>query len=203
MMSKIEQIRAISKAIEADPLTSLKNKYVKVSEYANGIYYDPNYISPISKSAHNLDSKILIVLQDWNATDTLDSQNRTDEHINTGIDLRLVTFKRLSELLKQYVGISIEETYVINVFPYIKIGHASTNIPMADYYYACKKFIVPFINILKPQQIISVGAKPHQVLQKCNIDSVAVPHTGSRGTNNAGGMINVHKKWEQLSFLTR
>ena len=92
---KLNLIRNISMKIESDSLDLLRGKYIKVSEFDNGIYYDENFISPISKSAHNVNSKILIILQDWASYDFLISQDHTPEKIKYGIDLSLPTNKRL------------------------------------------------------------------------------------------------------------
>lgn len=219
IINKIETIREISKKIETNSMVFLKNKYVKVSEYKNGIYYDPSFISPISKSAHNLESKILLILQDWASTDYLNKQVHTIEKINTGIDLNLPTNKRLRILLKEFFGIKIEQTYAINLFPYIKYGKISAKIPINDYLYSIENFIDPFIKCFQPNLIIVVGSSNYNLLRrykdlsKINIkDSFqnsfeisnsivqGVPHTGWWGTMNVGGDDEVKKIWKSLSI---
>lgn len=216
--NKLKSIREISKKIEADSLKFLKNKYVKVSEYSNGIYYDPNYISPVSKSAHNVNSKILIILQDWASYDFLISQDHTPEKIKSGIDLSLPTNKRLQLYLLNYFGINFHQTYAINLFPYIKLGNISASIPIHDYLYSIENFIEPFIKVFEANIVIAVGSTNYNILRrfkkisKINIKDtyldpfkignsivLGVPHTGGMGTANAGGEDKVKSIWKTLS----
>ena len=216
--NKLKSIREISKKIEADSLEFLRNKYVKVSEYNNAIYYDPNYISPVSKSAHNLDSKILLILQDWASVEFLDKQEHTTEKINSGIDLTIKTNKNLHIWLEEFFGIAFNQTYAINLFPYIKFGNMSASIPVHDYLYSVKNFIEPFIESFQPNLIITIGADIFNILRRfkglsrvksrevylnsfeiSKSSVIGVPHTGHWGTVGAGGEIEVKKMWEYLS----
>ena len=216
--NKLKSIREISKKIEADSLEFLKNKYVKVSEYNNGIYYDPNYISPVSKSAHNLDSKILLILQDWASVDSLNKQEHTPEKINSGIDLTLKTNKNLSIWLEEFFEITFNQTYAINLFPYIKFGNMSAYIPFNDYLYSIKNFTEPFIESFQPKLTIVIGVDIFNVLRRftglppvkskeaylypfefSNRTIIGVPHTGHWGTVGGGGEIEVKKMWKTLS----
>lgn len=216
--NKLKSIREISKKIEADSLKFLKNKYVKVSEYSNGIYYDPNYISPVSKSAHNLDSKILLILQDWASVESLNKQEHTPEKINSGIDLTIKTNKNLPIWLEEFFGITFNQTYAINLFPYIKFGNMSAHIPIHDYLYSVKNFIEPFIESFQPSLIITIGVDIFNILRRykglppvklkdaylnpfeiSKSSVVGVPHTGHWGTVNGGGENEVKKMWMSLS----
>lgn len=217
-IEKLSLIRNISMKIESDSLASLKGKYFKVSDFNDGIYYDPDYISPISKSAHNLNSKVLIILQDWASYDFLISQDHTPEKIKTGIDLSLPTNKRLQLYLLNYFGINFYETYAINLFPYIKLGNISALIPIHDYLYSIENFIEPFIKSFEANIVIAVGSTNYNILRrfkkisKINIKDtyldpfkignsvvLGVPHTGGMGTANAGGEDKVKSIWKKLS----
>lgn len=216
--NKLQSIREISAKIEADSLVHLKKNYVKVSQFHDGIYYDPDYISPVSKSAHNLNSKILIILQDWASYDYLNTQNHTPEKIRSGINMNLPTNKRLQTYLLDFFGVNFYETYAINLFPFIKFGNISAQIPISDYLYSIEHFIKPFIEIFEANLIIAIGSTNYNILRRfkslskvdikdsasnifeiSNTIVLGVPHTGGMGTANAGGEDKVKKIWKSIS----
>lgn len=219
---KLYFVRELSKKIEQDSMELLSNDYTKVSQYNNGIYYHPDYISPVSKIAHNLNSKILIVLQDWASIDFLNKQEHTPEAIKSGINLSLPTNKRLPIFMDEYFNKKLDQTYIINLFPYIKYGDIRASIPTKDYLYSLEQFIEPFIRNLKPKLIIAIGALTYNIFRKynkleqinvkdsilhpCYIDKsviFGVPHIGGSGTAKAGGLVAVKEHWQGLAEAYR
>lgn len=215
---KLDFVRELSKKIEHDSMELLSNNYTKVSQYNNGIYYHPDYISPVSKIAHNLNSEILIVLQDWASIDFLNKQEHTPEAINSGINFSLPTNKRLPIFIEEYFNKKLDQTYIINLFPYIKFGDIRASIPSKDYLYALEKYIDPFIRNLKPKLIIAIGSITYNTFRKykrldqinvkesiiypCYIDKsviFGVPHIGGSGTAKAGGLVAVKEHWHSLA----
>lgn len=42
--------------------------YKSIADYENG-YYECDYVPPYSKSAHNVNADVFVVLQDWSSDD--------------------------------------------------------------------------------------------------------------------------------------
>ena len=71
--------------------------------------------------------------------------------------MNLPTNKRLQSYLLDFFGVNFYETYAINLFPFIKFGNISAQIPISDYLYSIEHFIKPFIEIFEATLIVAVG----------------------------------------------
>lgn len=153
--------------------------------------YDFNdWVSPYTKGAHSLNS-ITLVLQDW-ASDEKLKQGFNPSLQEHGRILNLTTNRRLEEILKAVFGLEIEETYITNVFLFIKSGGMSNTIPAQHFLDCAKQYLRPELEIIKPKLIIALGAQAHNALSKLDIKHVSAPHPAARI-----GKTSIHiREWE-------
>jgi uracil-DNA glycosylase len=118
--------------------------------------YECNYVSPWSKSAHNVDSNILIFLQDWSSQKGMSGPVDQDS-IDFGYSRNIPTNIRLIELIKRHFKLDLEDIYVTNLFPFIKPGGASARIRPADMRRAATQFARPQLEIISPRIAICLG----------------------------------------------
>jgi restriction system protein len=153
-MTKREQLDALVKAWK------LRFKdYNRLADYPG---FECDFVSPYSKGAHEMDSDVMILLQDWSSHVALSQSAGPSE---LGRDPNLPTNKNLDVLLKTFLGKEISETYATNLFPYIKPGGLSSRIPFADLTYAAEKFALPQIRIIAPKLVICLGKNTFNALR--------------------------------------
>lgn len=197
-------------------------EYKHIGDYHNGIYECNDYVSPYSKSAHNVDAKVMIMLQDW-CSDKFLSNGINEDADELGYDPTLPTNKNLKQLLDNHFRLTLADTYATNLFPFIKRGGMSTKIPMSDMIKAAKEFALPQIKIISPELVICLGLATFNALRRAlgfksakNLnEGIALPfrykgsviycqaHTGQLGKNNRnrGGVDRVNKDWELMSKI--
>ena len=153
----------MSKATKLLELAELR-KSEKYSGYKSiGYYakkaYECDYVSPYSKSAHDVDTEVLLFLQDWASDDFLKNlgEEKCKKMIECGYDPDVATNKKLRCLLKNHLGLKLKDTYITNLFPYVKMGNMSAYIPSKDMQKAAKAFSLPMIKIIKPKIVIALG----------------------------------------------
>lgn len=114
------------------------------------------YVSPYTKSAHNFDAVVMVMLQDWSSHETL-LNPRNAESSECGHDPKFPTNIRLKELLKSAFGLELKDTYATNLFPFIKSGSASARIPAKDLQSAARDYAIPQIKVVEPEIVICLG----------------------------------------------
>jgi len=142
-------LRLVEKRRQGDILA----KYRRLADYADGAF-ECDYVSPYSKGAHNADTGVMIVLQDWSSDDALQRSCGPSE---LGRDPDLPTNKTLDKLLNDTLGLRLEDTYATNLFPFIKAGGLSARIPFADLVLAAREFALPQIRIIAPKLVVCLG----------------------------------------------
>jgi restriction system protein len=180
--------------------------YNNIGDYHNGAF-ECDYVSPYSKSAHNVDSDIMVMAQDWSSDDELNADIKDkDEIINLGHTPSNKTNINLKEFLKLYCHTEFENTYATNLFPFIKMGGLGSKIPQPDMVRAALDFGIPQIKIIKPKIVICLGFITFNAIRKAenikpcknmpeaiNINSIfkigestifCQAHTGRLGQNN-------------------
>jgi restriction system protein len=187
--------------------TIYKNEYKNIKDYHNSVF-ECNYVSPYSKCAHNVDSDIMIMAQDWSSDEKLNKL--TDEQIadtkKYGYLRTLPTNTTLIDLLKTHFFADFDKIYATNLFPFIKMGTMSSKIPQTDMIRAALDFGIPQIKIVKPKIVICLGLSTFHAIRKAenikpcknmpeaiNINSIfkigestifCQAHTGKQGQNN-------------------
>lgn len=151
------------------------NGYKNLSDIDNG-FYECDYVSPWSKSAHNEDADIMIVLQDWADEKYLDDLNhqKRDSILKHGYDKTKQTNINLKNYFKKYFtnqfGITLDKTYITNQFPLIKKSNIS-KIGNDDFDRFAKKYTIPMIKIVQPTLIIAVGKKTFDAFRRICIQN--------------------------------
>lgn len=215
---KSSQLKALAQQRKLDRLQG----HSCVGDFHGGAYDRHDHVSPWSISACNVDSDIMVFLQDWSSEESmsgpLDVPAATIGHTPT-----LPSNRNLKKLLKTYFDKDIRDTYVTNVFVFIKPGRMSAPIPIRDLMYSAKKYAIPQIDIMKPRLVICLGGSTYNAIRRALTlrpvrlqealdhpvrrgESVifGVSHTGGLGIANARfgqdrGMAAVNLQWARLA----
>ncbi|WP_444956953.1 hypothetical protein [Microbulbifer sp. ZKSA002] len=192
-----------------------KEGYKNIGDFHNGIY-DCDYVSPYTKSANNIDASVMVLLQDWLGVDKLSGPIIQDA-VDLGHIPSLPTNKRLKDLLQRHFGLSLSDIYATNVFPLIKYGNLSADVPAKDMVWVAQKFAVPQIEVVAPTIVICLGLKTFNAIRKAvglkscknlaealqssfDIAGIRVccqAHTGALGQNSRG-RDRVEKDWQAM-----
>lgn len=195
--------------------------YNCIGDYHGGIF-ECDYVSPYSKSAHNLDARVMVFLQDWSSDDRL--QRAPDpEIVRLGLTPDLPTNWNLVGLLRTHLGLELRDTYSTNLFPFIKRGNLSSRIPRADLARAAEEFALPQVGAVRPQLAICLGLATFNALRAAAghppaptvasalrwafrigpTQVVFQAHTGNLGRNNRnrGGIDRVSADWSAMRML--
>ena len=110
----------------------------------------------------------MIVLQDWSADEIL-SKKPNPIVKKLGHDPSLPTNKNLFRLFenhfeKRYDN-KITDTYITNLFPFIKEGTLSDGIYNEHFDQAAGDYALPQIDIIKPKLVIALGLKTYDSLR--------------------------------------
>jgi len=126
------------------------------------IYDKEDYVTPYTKSAHNINTEIIIILQDWSS----DSIKRRIDYdaIDFGYTRKLQTNVNLKQFLKSIFNKDFEDIYITNLFPYLKKGSMSSRIPFNDLVRAAIDFCIPQIEIIKPKLVICLGLNTYNAI---------------------------------------
>lgn len=191
--------------------------YKNLCDFYNG-YYECDYVSPYTKSCHNVNATVMVMLQDWCSEKYLLKIGKNPDIAKRGHDEKLATNKNLKKLLQNHLGLDLSETYGTNLFPFIKPRDMGSNIAMADLLRAAEEFAVPQIKIIRPKIVICLGLNSFNAIRKVTdrvgsykmeeaidspffIGSIQIwcqAHTGARGQNNR--KINrVNNDWNRMT----
>ena len=191
--------------------------YTNIGDYHDGAY-ECDFISPYTKGAGNVDSDIMLVLQDWSSEDDMNLP-MNPEKARLGRTPNYPTNKNLSRLLNQFFQRDLEDIYATNLFPFIKPGSISAKIYQQDLLRAAIEYAIPQIRIVKPKLVISFGKRTSIALKRATVnkplkalkDEINKPyefegiwispqaHPGGRGISNQGGLAQIEKQWEILA----
>jgi hypothetical protein len=147
----------------------------KVSDYdANGIF--KNLISPNAKTANNLNTQIVIVLQDWANQANADKffSNPEGSVLKYGYDPFINTNKNLRNLLVEFFSEELllssadkddeslagvfNKIYITNIFQFLKPGGMSSVVPQ-KFVKKCAEFTKQEIKLINPKLVICLGSK--------------------------------------------
>ncbi|MSQ15507.1 MAG: hypothetical protein EXR50_06560 [Dehalococcoidia bacterium] len=132
-------------------------------------------VSPYSRTAGNVDANVMLFLQDWSPHDKLMNQGYNRDVARYGHDPSLKTNLNLKDLLRQHLGLELEETYGTNLFPFIKAGGISATIPMRDFVRAAEMFALPQIEIVNPRVVLALGRHTADALKRVGVQVVPYP----------------------------
>lgn len=137
------------------------------------------WVSPYTKGSHAMGG-IALVLQDWASADGLKGGPIPDVQ-EFGRTRGLLTNKRLEETLRRVFGLTIDEVYTTNAFPFVKPGGMSSNIPLSHIVRTVREFTAKEIQIAKPTTLIALGSVTSRALDRAGLNAYHVPHPAARG----------------------
>lgn len=180
--------------------------YNSIADYEDG-YYECDYVSPYSKSAHNVNAEVFVILQDWSSDENMDG--KCEETNRLGYTPCVKTNIKLIDLLKKHLSLELKETYATNLFPFIKMGGMSANIPIKDMRKSAEQFTLPMMDIIEPKISIALGRKTFDALSDAckdkkgstsesfiykNTKVFHQPHPAARITN-----VEKERRWEEMN----
>jgi hypothetical protein len=193
--------------------------YKCIGDYHGGVY-ECDFVSPYTRSAHNVDAEVMILLQDWSSDDVL-SGPYLHARRTVGHDPDRATNKRLKELLHRYFELELKDVYATNVFPFVKLGAMNRSIAMRDLVRAAREFALPQIEIIGPRLAVCLGKAAFDAVAlaaghrrtKSLAEAIASPfeigrtlvwcqaHTGQLGTlaRNRTGADQVARDWTRMA----
>ena len=194
--------------------------YHGIGEFSCGAY-ECDFVSPYTKSAQNLDADVMIVLQDWCSVEFLEhidpDPERVEQLVKLGHDPTRQTNKNLKRLLCTHFGIGLEQTYATNVFPYIKPGDMSADVPPRELAQSAKRYTVPEIKIIEPTLVACLGTKVYKAVREAvgrsRLDNykleVAIASPFKIGNSQvwaqahpsrfSGGKDRIEKNWQKMA----
>jgi hypothetical protein len=188
--------------------------------------WDFPFVVPWTKSACNVDAKVMIIGQDWASEDYLrEPKNDTPERValrdEFGQDPHLPTNRNIKRWLR-FFDLTWEQTYATDVSVFIKPARISAKVSMSLLERCATKYTVPQIRIVKPIMAICLGIPtynsvrlalgklpvlladaiqadaPPTTVDECT-QIYGVPHAGGQGLAACGGYAKVDPIWQQLA----
>ncbi|MCH9704763.1 MAG: hypothetical protein K0U15_01380 [Proteobacteria bacterium] len=113
-------------------------------------------------------------MQDWASDKGMRDMGDDNKIIKAlGYDPERITNINLIKFLCCHLNLRLKDTYVTNLFPYVKMGEMSANIPIGDMRKAATEFSLPMIEIIEPKIVIALGIKTFNALrQSCSKDKI-------------------------------
>ncbi len=138
--------------------------YKNLRDYHRGAY-ECLHVSPYTKSAGNVDSAIMVFLQDWTSDESI-RRGIDEDCIRLGYTPSLPTNRNLIRLLQTHFGVLLREIYATNLFPFIKPRHMGNAIPRRDLLRAAEDYALPQIRIVQPKLVICLGLPTFNALRE-------------------------------------
>lgn len=180
--------------------------YKTLSDYYDGVN-ECNYVSPYSKSSHNVNTDVFVILQDW-SSDKCMPDGVCKETNRLGYTPNVNTNIKLIKLLNDYLNLELKDIYTTNLFPFIKMDGMSANIPIKDMRRSAQEFTLPMIKIIKPKIAIALGVKTFNALfdscenkQEITDDSFRCGNTKIFFQYHPAARISNKKKEERWKYM--
>ena len=193
--------------------------YRGIGEYHGGAY-ECDHVSPYTKSAGNVDARMMLLLQDWCSHEFLEGALEP-ALIELGHLPTLPTNRNLKLLLAEHLNLELADTFATNLFPFIKPGKMTSSVPAKDLATAARDYAIPQIRIVAPTIVVCLGKavwdairralemKPSPSLAQAiespfaldDIEVWAQSHPGGlgRARRNRGGKDRVSRDWAQMA----
>lgn len=215
---KRDALLALAKKRQADRLPP----HLSLGWFHDG-YYECDFVSPWTISAHNVNAGLMLFGQDWSSSERL-CRRPDEEQRSLGQIWDLPTNKRLRCLLQRHLNLEFKDIYATNLFPFIKNGRLSAPIPTPDLERCALKYAIPQIEIVDPAIVVCLGKQTFDSIRNAldqpaipwhtacqttqhtmlgSVEVCAVPHAGNLGVRNAGGMERVHQIWAAVATRYR
>jgi uracil-DNA glycosylase len=224
-MSKLDALAELVRLRRNDTYPNM----ISLHEFEDG-RWDLDHVVPLvvpwTKSACNVDAKLMIIAQDWASEKYFQRPNNRTSWRDTlrthfGQDPQLPTNRNIRRLLRCF-GIKWRQTYATDLSVFIKPGNMNGDIPDALLRYCAIKYTIPQVRIVRPKMVLCLGirtfnavryalktptmklsaaysAEPHTVDDDTRAEVYGVPHTGGLGFASCGGMSNIRPIWQDLA----
>jgi hypothetical protein len=135
-MSKDKKLKALAEIVKKRQKTKMMGEYIN---YKNISYASPRFdsdkhgfkycVTPITKGACNVESKVMLVLNNWISVDEVDNINKEDK-IDRLVEIGYKDWgatastntKLNKNIIEGHLNKRREDVYITNVFPFIKSG---------------------------------------------------------------------------------
>jgi hypothetical protein len=191
--------------------------------FDNGAW-DFDHVVPWTKSACNVDAKLMIIGQDWASEKSLlDPKHNSPEQValrkQLGQDPHLPTNKNIKRWLT-FFDLAWEQAYATDVSVFIKRGAITAKVPMAVLKRCAETYTIPQLDIVKPLMAICLGGDTFNSLRSAlgktsmllrealkpdahttlnGTEICGVPHAGGLGLASYGGFAKVDPMWQALA----
>jgi hypothetical protein len=187
-------------------------------------------VVPWTKSACNLDAKLMIIGQDWISEKfLLKPRNRTPWRDTLrrqfGQDPHLPTNRNLRKLLRCFNS-KWSEVYATDVSVFIKPGQMTGNVPTTLLRHCATAYVLQQVRVVRPLMVLCLGTRTfnsmrhaleyqpmqlgearkagrHTVDKLSGAEFYCVPHTGGSGFAACGGMPAILPIWQELALHMR
>lgn len=162
-VDKVQALKALGTLRQSGAYAGYKN----ISEFEEG-RYETEWVSPISKAAHNAEASIFILMLDWTSEKHLLEATLAERRdmVSVGHTPGLETNVNLRRLLSVHLGKKFEDTFATNLFPFIKPKTMSEKLPPAILTKAAIEFAIPQIEIVRPRLVVCLGKDVFNTLRR-------------------------------------
>lgn len=169
-------------------------------------YYETEFVSPWTKSACNVDAQVALVLQDWCGSDYLAGPVKPTVRA-LGHDPNLPTNRNLTALLAE-AGLSLEQVFGTNAFPWIKHGRMNAKLESSALASAVERFVLPQLIAVRTSVAVlfgkmvreAVGRVLNEPPPRSLLEAIEVPFTAEGVTfvtvAHTGSKIHLHRGWD-------
>ncbi|HWR58219.1 MAG TPA: uracil-DNA glycosylase family protein [Thermodesulfovibrionales bacterium] len=136
------------------------------SQVANGLF-DSSEIGPWTRWQGNLDSRVMLVAQDWGHVGNFEKQKGTDNNSETNKMLN-----RLLEIAGIDVSLPLDRTnggtlFFTNAILCLKNGSDQASVDSEWYRNCGPRFLKPLIEIVEPKVVICIGQRAYDAVMTC------------------------------------
>jgi hypothetical protein len=161
-MSKLDALAELVRLRRNDTCPNM----ISLHDFEDG-RWDLDHVVPLvvpwTKSACNVDAKLMIIGQDWASEKYFQRpKNRTSwrDTLRThlGQDPQLPTNRNIRRLLRCF-GIKWRQTYATDVSIFVKPGNMNGDVPDALLRYCAIKYTIPQLRIVRPKMVLCLGSR--------------------------------------------
>jgi len=145
--------------------SSYLRDHAQIEHFHDGFYAVPQWLTPWTISACNVDAALAIVAQDWAAAEFL-AKPPDGRLRELGYAEKSDTNRNLHILLQAAFALPLADVYATNAFPFVKEGPMNAGIPLRDLVRAVKEYALPEIETVHPRLAICVGARTFNAFRR-------------------------------------
>lgn len=166
---KIEALRALATQRRVEGAGTARVGYVRdyrqIEDFHNRFYDVPEWLTPWTKSACNVDSNLMIIGQDW-AADSLLLKAPDLSLRDLGYGKKVRTNVNLQELLHKALGFTFADIYATNAFVFVKSGGMNARIPLKDLCKSVEEYALRELEIVRPKLALCLGVSTFKAFRK-------------------------------------